>query len=78
MIDGDLCEQYNSLDHAKKRAIAENLDRTPNEVYVHINTVMCVLIPDREFWVYAVVFEAFYCLCKCTVIAIPVSGFKEA
>ena len=69
MIDGDLCEQYNSLDHAKKRAIAEDLDRTPNEVRVHINTVVHILIPN--------VFEAFYCLCKCTV-TIPVSGFKEA
>ena len=32
MIDGDLCELYNSLDPAKKRSIAEDLDRTPNEV----------------------------------------------
>lgn len=32
VIDGDLCEQYNALDGAKKRAIAEDLDRTPAEV----------------------------------------------
>lgn len=32
MIDGDLCEQYNSLEPAKQKAIAEDLDRTPNEV----------------------------------------------
>ena len=31
-IDGDLCELYNSLDTSKKREIAEDLDRTPNEV----------------------------------------------
>lgn len=32
VIDGDLCEQYNSLDPAKKRSIADDLDRTPSEV----------------------------------------------
>ncbi len=42
MIDGDLCEQFNSLDVAKKRAIAEDLDRTPSEVCVacHINIII--------------------------------------
>lgn len=32
VIDGDLCEQFNSLDPNKQRSIAEDLDRTPNEV----------------------------------------------
>jgi len=32
VIDGDLCEQYNSLDVKKKTQIAEDLDRTPAEV----------------------------------------------
>lgn len=32
VVDGDLCEQFNSLDATKKRAIAEDLDRTPAEV----------------------------------------------
>ncbi len=32
MLDGDLCEQYNTLDPAKKKSIAEELDRTPAEV----------------------------------------------
>lgn len=32
VIDGDLCELYNSLDISKKRSIAEDLDRTPSEV----------------------------------------------
>lgn len=32
VIDGDLCEQYNALDYKKKKSIAEDLDRTPNEV----------------------------------------------
>ena len=32
VIDGDLCEQYTLLDAAKKRTIAEELDRTPAEV----------------------------------------------
>ena len=32
MIDGDLCEQFNSMDFAKKKTIAEELDRTPAEV----------------------------------------------
>lgn len=32
MIDGDLCEQYNSIDPAKQKSIAEDLDRTPSEI----------------------------------------------
>ena len=32
MIDGDLCELYNSLDTSKKKTIVDDLDRTPNEV----------------------------------------------
>lgn len=32
VIDGDLCESYNQLDSKKKKAIAEELDRTPAEV----------------------------------------------
>ncbi|KAI9277669.1 CPSF A subunit region-domain-containing protein [Umbelopsis sp. AD052] len=32
VIDGDLCEQYNSLPAEKKRSIAEELDRTVMEV----------------------------------------------
>lgn len=32
VIDGDLCEQYNSIDPSKQKSIAEELDRTPNEV----------------------------------------------
>lgn len=32
VIDGDLCELYNSLDIAKKKSIADDLDRTPSEV----------------------------------------------
>ena len=32
VIDGDLCEYFNSLDSSKRRSIAEELDRTPAEV----------------------------------------------
>ncbi|CAM9695035.1 splicing factor 3B subunit 3 [Petromyzon marinus] len=32
VIDGDLCEQFNSMDPAKQRSVAEELDRTPAEV----------------------------------------------
>ncbi len=32
VIDGDLCEMFNSLDINKQKAIAEELDRTPSEV----------------------------------------------
>ncbi|XP_065186396.1 splicing factor 3B subunit 3-like [Sycon ciliatum] len=32
VIDGDLCEQFNSLDHSKRKSIAEDLDREPSEV----------------------------------------------
>jgi splicing factor 3B subunit 3 len=31
-VDGDLCEMFTSLPHEKQREIAEELDRTPNEV----------------------------------------------
>ena len=32
VIDGDLCEQFVTLDMAKQRSIAEELDRVPSEV----------------------------------------------
>jgi len=32
VVDGDLCEQFIALDPAKQRAIAQELERTPNEV----------------------------------------------
>jgi splicing factor 3B subunit 3 len=32
VVDGDLCEQFNSLDFAKRKTIAEELDRTSAEV----------------------------------------------
>ena len=32
VIDGDLCEQYNTIDYAKQKSIAEDLDRVPAEV----------------------------------------------
>ena len=32
VIDGDLCEMFTSLSHDKQKLVAEELDRTPNEV----------------------------------------------
>lgn len=32
VLDGDLCEQFNSMEYIKRKAIAEELDRTPAEV----------------------------------------------
>ena len=32
VIDGDLCETFNSLDAAKQKSIAEELDRVPTEI----------------------------------------------
>ena len=32
VIDGDLCEQFNMVDAGKQRGIAEDLDKTPNEL----------------------------------------------
>lgn len=32
VIDGDLCEQYNSIEPAKQKSIAGDLERTPAEV----------------------------------------------
>ncbi|MFN3504065.1 MAG: hypothetical protein ACK4ZJ_17590 [Allorhizobium sp.] len=31
-MDGDLCEQYTALPLAEQKKIADELDRTPNEV----------------------------------------------
>lgn len=31
-MDGDLCEQFTSLDTAKQKTIANDLGRTPSEV----------------------------------------------
>lgn len=35
VIDGDLCEQFNSIEASKQRSIAEDLDRIPAEVRLH-------------------------------------------
>ena len=32
VIDGDLCEQHNTLDASKKKNIAEELDRLPADI----------------------------------------------
>lgn len=32
MIDGDLCEMFNSMDPVKQKSVSEELDRTPSEV----------------------------------------------
>ena len=32
VLDGDVCEQYNTIDTAKQKSIAEDLDRTASEV----------------------------------------------
>lgn len=32
VIDGDLCEQYNSMEPAKQKSLAIDLERTPAEV----------------------------------------------
>ncbi|KAI5719200.1 hypothetical protein M8J76_006686 [Diaphorina citri] len=32
VLDGDLCEQFNSIDLSKQKSIAEDLDKTPSEV----------------------------------------------
>ncbi len=32
VIDGDLCEQFNSMDPHKQKSVSEELDRTPPEV----------------------------------------------
>ena len=31
-IDGDLCEKFSGMDVTRQKQIAEELDRTPNEV----------------------------------------------
>ena len=32
VLDGDLCEQFNSIDATKQKSIADDLDRTSSEV----------------------------------------------
>ncbi len=32
VIDGDLCEQFNSMEPSKQRSVSEELDRNPSEV----------------------------------------------
>lgn len=32
MIDGDLCEIFNSLEGSKQRSIAEEMDKTPSDI----------------------------------------------
>ncbi|KPI91722.1 Splicing factor 3B subunit 3 [Papilio xuthus] len=39
VIDGDLCEQFNSLEPAKQKAIAGDLERTPAEVSKKIEDI---------------------------------------
>eukprot|EP00795_Rhopilema_esculentum_P001912 gene1912-16412_t len=33
VIDGDLCEQFNSMEYSKRKTIADEMDRTPAEVH---------------------------------------------
>lgn len=50
VIDGDLCEQYNSMDVARKKSIADELDRAPSEVRcLHNNTNYYILV-SRLVW----------------------------
>lgn len=39
VIDGDLCEMYNSLEGAKQKMIADELDRTPSEVGARLSLI---------------------------------------
>ena len=43
VIDGDLCEYFNSLDSSKRRSIAEELDRTPAEVKSKLCCCCCFI-----------------------------------
>lgn len=33
VIDGDVCEMFNSIDISKQKGLSEELDRTPSEVW---------------------------------------------
>jgi splicing factor 3B subunit 3 len=39
VIDGDLCEKFSNLDSARQKTIAEELDRTPNEVLKRLEDI---------------------------------------
>jgi len=51
VIDGDLCEQFNMMDAAKQRSIAEELDREPAEVsFCH-----CSIVFYFRLWIMMIV-----------------------
>lgn len=39
VIDGDLCQMFSSLELNKQRILADELDRTPNEVLKKIESL---------------------------------------
>ena len=48
VIDGDLCEQFNTLEPHKQKSIAEELDRTPAEVSKKLEDIM-IRMSDKNF-----------------------------
>uniref|UniRef100_A0A4W5MA66 RSE1/DDB1/CPSF1 C-terminal domain-containing protein n=1 Tax=Hucho hucho TaxID=62062 RepID=A0A4W5MA66_9TELE len=47
VIDGDLCEQFNSTDPHKQKSVAEELDRTLPEVSKKMEDIqLCLLEPS--------------------------------
>ena len=39
VVDGDLCEEFSSLAYSKKRAMAEEFDRTPADIMKKLEDV---------------------------------------
>jgi splicing factor 3B subunit 3 len=44
VIDGDLCEQFTSLDLQKQKVLAEELDRNPSEVSKKLEQIRAKLL----------------------------------
>lgn len=49
MIDGDLCEQFNSLDPSRQKSISEDLDKNPSEVSIALNIHFLFLFLQTSF-----------------------------
>jgi splicing factor 3B subunit 3 len=44
VIDGDLCEQFNQVEFAKQRTLAEEVDRTPHEVMKKLEAIRAKML----------------------------------
>ena len=58
VIDGDLCEMFNSMDAAKQKTVAEELDRTSSEVSKKLEDIRT----RYAFWIFSYLYLNMYIL----------------